>query len=185
MYARGDGSSLTAYKSTFSNNRAIRHGAAMYAFNEGAIKATDTTFVYNAATLYGGALSTYESTIDATDCAFDSNMANSTGGAISGYAGSIVTTTGCTYTNNRAPYGGVFYMDPLSTLINIRASTTDGGNTATQSGDIAVMASSSAETEIVHMFFVCTGREFTDDEYDGSAQEISYPCMACGEGTYG
>ena len=46
----------------------------MYAFNEGAIKATDTTFVYNAATLYGGALSTYESTIDATDCAFDSNM---------------------------------------------------------------------------------------------------------------
>ena len=25
MYARGDGSSLTAYKSTFSNNRAIRH----------------------------------------------------------------------------------------------------------------------------------------------------------------
>ena len=48
-------------------------------------------------------------------------------------------------------------MDPLSTLINIRASTADGGNTATQSGDIAVMASSSAETEIVHMFFVCTG----------------------------
>lgn len=98
----------------------------MYAFDQGAIVAADTTFASNAAKLYGGALSAYASSIDTTDCLFGesaggatksdgaaitdrrprlttaNNVANSTGGAISGYADSTVTTTGCTYKNNRA-----------------------------------------------------------------------------------
>ena len=76
----------------------------MYAFDQGKIIATDTTFTDNAAKLYGGALSAYQSSIDATGCLFENNIANSTGGAISGYAESTVTTTGCTYKANRAQY---------------------------------------------------------------------------------
>ncbi len=81
-------------------------------FNEGNIKATNTTFTSNTSSNSGGVIDSNSGTLNFTGCTFTSNSAKKNGGAIEVNGGSL-SMTNCILSKNIAPndYGGAVYAN--------------------------------------------------------------------------
>ena len=149
--------SFKAVNCTFSNNRA-RYGGAIRLYAGGAAAIARTAFVNNSCDGFGGAISAvYMESFDAVNCTFSNNRAHY-GGAFDLYAGGAAAITrtafvnnsadasggainaiimesfdadSCTFSNNRAYYGGAFDLYGGAAAIT---RTTFVKNSADQSG---------------------------------------------------
>ncbi|MFV0306044.1 MAG: T9SS type A sorting domain-containing protein [Moheibacter sp.] len=109
--------SFSITNSKFINNSTQNDGGAIHSYSEEEGIISNSTFVGNTATLYGGAMWIDGNNTEINNCIFESNQSDISGGAI--YAWEELIINNCIFDNNQSKdLGGAIYNSTFAAITN-------------------------------------------------------------------
>lgn len=122
---------ITIKNCVFNKNKSTKSAAALFLGVKAKYSISNCNFTSNSKPKYGGAVFFEGASASFSNCNFKSNVASQNGGAISANSGGKMSLTKCTFTSNKAYFGGAILNKAKGITVNSCKFTK---NTAGRSG---------------------------------------------------
>ncbi len=122
---------ITIKNCVFNKNKSTKSAAALFLGVKVKYAISNCNFTSNSKPKYGGAVFFEGASASFSNCNFKSNVASQNGGAISANSGGKISLTKCTFTSNKAYFGGAILNKAKGITVNSCKFTK---NTAGRSG---------------------------------------------------
>jgi len=122
---------ITIKNCVFNKNKSTKSAAALFLGVKVKYSISNCNFTSNSKPKYGGAVFFEGASASFSNCNFKSNVASQNGGAISANSGGKMSLTKCTFTSNKAYFGGAILNKAKGITVNSCKFTK---NTAGRSG---------------------------------------------------
>lgn len=109
---------ITIKNCVFNKNKSTKSAAALFLGVKVKYSISNCNFTSNSKPKYGGAVFFEGASASFSNCNFKSNVASQNGGAISANSGGKISLTKCTFTSNKAYFGGAILNKAKGITVN-------------------------------------------------------------------